>query len=289
MKTVIFFITGGIGKNIAATAVLKAIKKKYSDRKIIVFCTYPDIFKNNPLVHSVQGPAQILLPDNIYFNFVKGNDVIYLSEDVYSSHQFLIEDKHWIHAWCECLGLQYNQEMPEIYFDEEEEKNILNHKKDKPILLLQTKATNSKDYNWTTDIPHNLIQDVVNDLAPKYDIYHIHSKTQKGFLNSSSVTTNNIREILFLIRISDKRLGVNSFMQHAAAALNLPSLIYWVFTPCKKYGYNIHNNIEPKDYNFEYYKNFEFFHGHVGYPDISNCKLNLNNFFVKEKIINNLR
>lgn len=285
MKNILFFIYGGIGKHIAATAVIKAISKSFPDRKIIVICYYTEIFENNPYVYQVH---KINLTKNPYDNLIKNNDILYLSQEVYHSREFLIEDKHLIPAWCECVGVKYNNELPEIYFNDQELKCIDKFKKDKPILVLQTKATNSKDYNWTTDIPHNIVQDVIDHFANKYDIYHIHNKSQKGFNNSYSVTTSNIRELLFLIKISDKRLGVNSFMQHAAAALNLSAVIYWVFTPSKKYGYNIHTNIEPEDYNFEYYKNFEFFNGHVGYPDISNCNLNLNIFFNKEKILNNL-
>jgi len=282
---IIFLILGGIGKHIAATAVIKAIHRAFPSKKIVVICYYTEIFQNNPYAYKVH---KINLIKNVYDTYIKNNDILYFSEEVYSSTEFLIEDKHLIQAWCECIGIKYNNELPEIYFSQEELKCINKFQKNKPILVLQTKATNSKEYNWTTDIPHEVVQGVIDHFYHEYDIYHIHNKAQKGFNNSCAVTTSNIRELLFLIKISDKRLGVNSFMQHAAAALNLPSLIYWVFTPCKKYGYSIHNNIEPKDYNFEYYKNFEFFNGHVGYPDISNCNLNLDILFLKEKIINNL-
>jgi len=45
---IIFNIVGGIGKCIAATAVLKAIKTQYPNSKVIVFSQFPNIFKNNP-------------------------------------------------------------------------------------------------------------------------------------------------------------------------------------------------------------------------------------------------
>ena len=48
MKTVIFYIQGGIGKHIAATAVAENISKNFLDRKLIVLCQYPEIFLNNP-------------------------------------------------------------------------------------------------------------------------------------------------------------------------------------------------------------------------------------------------
>jgi len=35
-KFVIFHVEGGLGKNVASTAIIKNIKKKYPDRKMVV-------------------------------------------------------------------------------------------------------------------------------------------------------------------------------------------------------------------------------------------------------------
>lgn len=43
MQYSIFFIQGGIGKHIAATAVAECIKNNYPERNLIVVCPYPEI------------------------------------------------------------------------------------------------------------------------------------------------------------------------------------------------------------------------------------------------------
>lgn len=43
-KYTIFHIEGGFGKHIATTAVAKTIKNNYKDRKLIIVCSYPEIF-----------------------------------------------------------------------------------------------------------------------------------------------------------------------------------------------------------------------------------------------------
>ena len=48
MDNIIFEISGGIGKNIVATAVIRALKKQYPEKNIILQTAYPDIFVNNP-------------------------------------------------------------------------------------------------------------------------------------------------------------------------------------------------------------------------------------------------
>ena len=45
---------------------------------------------------------------------------------------------------------------------------------------------------------------------------------------------------------SDKRILIDSCLQHAAAALNLKSNVIWVGTSPNNFGYTIHNNIVPK-------------------------------------------
>ena len=52
-KYVIWHIQGGLGKNVAGTALIKSIKETYSDRKLIMVVSYPEIFLNNPLKYMV--------------------------------------------------------------------------------------------------------------------------------------------------------------------------------------------------------------------------------------------
>ena len=47
-RYIIFEISGGNGKNICATAVIRAIKKQYPDRKLVVICTWDGSFFYNP-------------------------------------------------------------------------------------------------------------------------------------------------------------------------------------------------------------------------------------------------
>ena len=49
-KKILFFVEGGIGKNIVATSVVRAIKKQYPEKDIIVIAGCPEVFYNNPNV-----------------------------------------------------------------------------------------------------------------------------------------------------------------------------------------------------------------------------------------------
>jgi len=55
-----------------------------------------------------------------------------------------------------------------------------------------------------------------------------------------------------LVIHSDKRVLIDSSLQHAAAALKLPSVVLWNGTSPKVFGYDMHTNIETlKSHNFK--------------------------------------
>ena len=52
-KFLVWHIQGGLGKNVAATALPQSIKQKYLDRKLIMVVSCPEVFLNNPYVDRV--------------------------------------------------------------------------------------------------------------------------------------------------------------------------------------------------------------------------------------------
>ncbi len=53
-------------------------------------------------------------------------------------------------------------------------------------------------------------------------------------------------ELFGLLIASDKRILIDSCLLHAAAALNLPSTVFWIGTSPENFGYSLHNNIVAK-------------------------------------------
>ena len=70
---------------------------------------------------------------------------------------------------------------------------------------------------------------------------------------------------------SDKRILIDSSLQHAAAATNKPSTVLWNGTSPTVFGYDIHTNITTKiPYDFKlpgsYLFDFDFNGNEVEYP-----------------------
>lgn len=249
MKNIIFFLQGGIGKHIAATAVAEAITKQYPDRRLIVVCPYPEIFLNNPFIYRVYKSTAT---QYFYADFIKDKDVIFLGNEVYQSNEYVAQNKHLILSWCEMLGVKYNGENPRLFLNQSEIFNALKkfNRENRPLLVMQTNGGGIGDggpiYSWARDIYPFFAQDLINSLKDKYHIMHVAREDQQTFQNAEKVS-GSIRELFALLTISTRRLLIDSFLQHASAALGLPSVVLWIGTDPNKLGYNLHKNILAKE------------------------------------------
>lgn len=240
---IIFQIDGGIGKNIAATAVCRAIKNQYPDGKLIVITAYPDVFLCNPHVYRAFTHTDL---SYFYSDYIAGSQVKVFAHDPYFNTAFINEDGHLIKVWCEMFGIAYTGEQPELFLTERERDFYHKHmQSDKPVLVVQTNggpADQASKYSWPRDLPISTAQQLVDAYRHDYHIVHIRRPNQFSLRNTVPVTLNS-RALFALIERSDKRLFIDSFAQHAAAALDKPSVVCWIGNKPSQFGYELHTNI----------------------------------------------
>lgn len=240
---IVFQIDGGIGKNIMGTAVCKAIKKAYPKDKLIVVAGYPEVFTNNPHVDRVVhfGGTQYFFKD-----YVEGQKIKAFIHNPYHDTQFINHDAHCIQAWIEMYGLKYEGEQPEIFLTKREKEHYLRaFKPEKPLMLLQTNGGaegQNNPYSWARDIPQSVAQKVVDAFKDDYTILQIRRQDQP-ILQGVGTLTASFREVASVIEISEKRLFMDSFAQHTAAAFGLPSTVCWIANSPLVFGYRLHENI----------------------------------------------
>ena len=287
---VIFQIDGGLGKSIMATAVLKAIKKKYSKANIIVVSSYPDVFISNSNVNRVITHEQL---SGIYEKWIMQKEAKVFVSDPYQTSDYITESKHLIEIWCEMYGLKYDGEMPELFLSKAEKQYFEPfYRLDKPIMAIQPNGgafNQPLKYSWTRDIPQPIVQDVINYFANDYAVLHIKRDDQFMYENTMACL-DNFRSIAIMLTLSEKRLLIDSSALHIATALNLPSVVCWVGTNPKVFGYNMHTNIEANAPDFEPNLNHPHYSKYLLFQDISTIPFNdLNNVFDKNLIINALK
>ena len=254
--TIVFEVVGGIGKNIIATAIVKLLRKKYPNAYLIVVASVPEIFDNNPNINAVFPPNQRYIV-NDFIN----KDTLILLHDPYCDSDFITKKQSVYKSWSNLYDLDYNQEQPELFITEDEINNYTKlFDTSKPILVIHPyggpiipeettpKFTFDKGYNWVRDIPLIVCNTIIEKYKNDYNIYQIKHPTQKRVLEGVKIADNPIREIMVLLKLSSKRILIDSFPQHMAAALNLKSTVCWVGTSVENFGYDLHNNILPNPY-----------------------------------------
>ena len=255
-KYSIFHIEGGLGKHIAATAVAKCIKTNNPDRKLIIVCGWPQIFVGLDFVSRVYRHNTT---PYFYEEYIKDKDSIIFRHEPYYTTEHIIKRKPLIENWCKLYKLKYNNETPELKFNIRQQQIGTNKwKRDKPILVIHTNGGplqgQKHDYAWTRDLPGKNIAEVANHyIREGYHIIQVCRKKEQCIEGMEHVyeSMDNL-ELLQLLQHSDKRLLIDSCLQHAAYAMKLPSTVCWIGTSPKIFGYDFHNNITatlPK-YNF---------------------------------------
>lgn len=278
-KYCIFHVQGGIGKHIAATAVAKAIKNNYPDRKLVVVCVYTEIFINIDFVDRVY---QLGNTQYFYQNYILNKDSLIFHNEPYFTTDHVHKRRPLIENWCKLYGLEHKGEMPVLKFNNLQ-KNIAKEvwcRGKKPIMVIHTNgglmATDAKPYAWTRDMPPELARRLVEKYKKDYHIYQITKMNSEKIEGAQHIFASpdsalSLMELFSLLLHSKKRILIDSCMQHAAAALRLPSTVLWNGTSPKVFGYQVHDNLSTKvPHEFKlpgsYLFDFDFNGPEIEYP-----------------------
>lgn len=252
-KYIIWHIEGGLGKNIAATALINDVVKKYSDRKLIMVVSYPEIFLNNPNIYRVY---RVGMTSYFYDDYIKNKDTIIFRQDPYFQSDHIMKKKHLIENWCDLMGITYAEQLPMMYPNAIQKNLVQTFIREKPIFLIQTNGgsiVNNTSYSWSRDIPFGIALSVAERYKNSHHIIQI-TKPNTALIPFAEHFFQQMSnfEYLSILAASDKRLLIDSSLQHAAAGMGLKSTVLWIGTSPINYGYKFHNNVianEPKNTN----------------------------------------
>jgi len=246
IKYAVFHVEGGLGKNVAATAVVKLIKESHPDRQLVVVASYPEVFLNNPNVYRVY---RVGATAYFYDDFILNKDVVVFRHEPYFQTAHILKQKPLVQNWAELYGLQYrNGVLPEIHTNMVQDMVASQWNRDKPTMVLQTNGGffhNQKyTYAWTRDMPINVASAIIERYSRDYHIFQI-CREQRQALPGAEAVYNEMpnMELFSILRLSKKRVLIDSCLQHAAAAFRLPSTVLWVGTSPTVFGYGMHSNL----------------------------------------------
>jgi len=245
-KYSIFHIEGGLGKHLMATAVAKCIKNNHLDRKLIIVCAYPEVFINLDFVDRMYAIGHT---PYFYEDYIENGDSLIFKQEPYFTTNYIYQQEHLIQSWCELFNLKYNQETPTLIFNRAQTTEAQHFwGRDKPIMVIHTNggpSNQSYTQSWTRDIPYYISTTVANHYKEKYHIIQV-ARENSLAIPGAEVVTNVEGSMLFLslLLFSQKRLLIDSSLQHAASILGKKSTVLWIGNSPKIFGYGLHDNIQ---------------------------------------------
>lgn len=288
-KNIIFHIDGGIGKNILATSVVASIKKYYGeDWNIIIVTAWEQIWFFNPHIHRCYNANKL---EHFYETHIKDCELKIFKQEPYSTEDYILKNLHLIDIWCNLCGVENLNIKPQIYLNELEIGYVRNNfNKEKPYFVIQPfgGANPNLPYSWSRDIPLPIAQAVVDTLKKNYEVFQIRNENQPLLKNVNSIH-GDLRATICFLMLSDKRLLIDSFAQHACNGFNLKSTVCWIVNSPNVLGYKLHNNIMSKEPNvntlkYSYLEPYNITGEIVQYP----FSFNIDKLFDVDEIIDSL-
>jgi hypothetical protein len=283
-KYIIFHSEGGHGKQIQATAVIRAIKKAYPDRKLIWVTPWDGPAFYNPNIFRFYVFNQLQYFKDDFLN----DDTIIMKQDPYNETNHILRKEHLTETWCKMFNVPYDGYKPELYLNPRELEIARDKIKpdNRPIFLLQTHGGGGQQYSkksWYRDMPIEIAQKLVNYFNKSYRILHIKSPEQP---NLQGVEPLNLpfRELYAVFPLSTKRLFIDSFAAHTAAALNLQSTVCWIGNNPKVFGYPEHINVLPNANIINQFNKFTYLMDDIS-GQVQNFPYDTVNLFDINKII----
>ncbi len=245
---IIFESIGEASKDILGTAVVAAIHHTYPDHRIVVSSLHPEIWLHNPDVYRVYRPDTA---SYFFDDYVAAGTSMIFKHDPYHTDAFLLKGAHLIEAWCDLCGVPYHDELPRLYptaREREVAQKMLSS--DKPIFLIQIHGEGDAmpyPLPWSRNIEVAVADDVATEMQKLgYRVLQLAPPGATLATGAERLALDN-RLLIAALPFTAKRLFIDSFPQHAAAAQNLPSVVLWNTLDETQHGYALHKNIRPQE------------------------------------------
>lgn len=266
-----FVVEGGIGKNIEATAVIRAMKKTLG-KEITVLCSFPEIFTTNPNVDKLYHLSN---PLHFFKDYLLKKKTRVIRVEPYMDNEYYYDKLHFTKTWCKLAGIEDDGIRPELFLTEteiEEAISILKERKVEPNKLVlfqwqggivpqantQDAQNDAKRKMFRRSLPMHTAQEIADKLKEKgYTVWSIQHPNQAqlkgvevpimGFDAQKRPIPMSIRRIIAILSLCKSFIAIDSFLQHASASVDKKGVVLWGATDFRNDGYEHNINMEIKE------------------------------------------
>jgi len=238
MTKVALELTGGLGKNIAFTAVLP-----FMESKPTILCSFPVVFDNNPFVERVvPWPS----PD---FEILDRFDI--KKVEPYHLASYRRGEISLIEASARACDVDIPEgARPSIFLTDQEKKDARAYlnRKGRPAILFQPFGASTNLADPSSPGSRSLNKDQALEIATflgKFGTVLVLRGLNQPFLQGFEHPDLDLRFVISLVKEADAFVGVDSWLNHAAAALNKKGFFIFMSTDPAQLSYPIHTIVQP--------------------------------------------
>ncbi len=220
----------GIGDVLLLTSLVESIKKQYPNIRINVVTEHSDLLKNNKSISTINQDASFFTFRHWYLEIRQSKN----------------PDKHILTESLEKLGLSGDIQKPKFFVTEKERKNaekLLHEHKTKPLIAINTVSKEP-----TKDWPPSYWHELIHRLVDKFFIIQIGNQNEIQFDKVVRFAgLLNLRDSIAVLEKCNLFIGGVSFLMHAAASVDVKSvIIYGGRETPKNSGYDNNINLYQK-------------------------------------------
>lgn len=260
-----YIVEGGIGKCVTFTALLPKLVEK-AGGPVQIVTPYIDVFAGNPLVKMAFDENTIPLDDPR----ITASDNIYYCEPYKSN--FIKGDEHLLKSYSRLLDVNFSTDMkPSLHTDHlaQAAKDWLKQVGVTGKFMMVQFTGGQTPIGWAPNnsytssnpgrnYPTYFAQGIINALRQEYpDMAIIDATLPNEQMYMGTIKCDKSYPLLVeLLKLSEGFIGIDSCLQHFAAAVNVPGVVIWGNTRWTQFGWAHHKNMSFHDkskYN-TYYK-----------------------------------
>jgi hypothetical protein len=242
-------LSGGIGRNVAFSAMIPKLAEKYGDFNIM--SPWPDLFVDIPGVKRSMG----LGAEYGYDDYFKGQDR--LVPEPYNNNAFFKKEIGLIEAFAQELDLEYDEEkdVPLIPLSPVFKNQIDALKKNGKYIVVQfmggNQAQNGKPNEnkiMVKDYPPQLIENLIlaiKEMYPDYQIVNYGLNFEFNIAGTVSVADLPYIAAPYLLAQAESFIAIDSNLQHFSVCKDVAKkgIVLWGATSPLSFGYKQNINL----------------------------------------------
>ena len=246
MKKHLYFVTGGLGKNVCFTSILPQLYKKHNS-KICIEATWPFVFYDNPYVASVfqyhVDPIKNIGAQEHYREYQE----IHGLEPYYSN--FLKKEVHLITSYQMLNNLEVKETLPQVYWNLNFEQKLLDViNKISPFIIVQfSGGPQNLPYKSNSTRDYSNGQELINKIKQNYPNINIlvFGQDNMNYENTLKMNFELTLQYFILSKFCLTFISIDSALQHFASneRLNKKGIVLWGETSPEHFGYKKNINL----------------------------------------------